>query len=274
VEIQWVIFDAVGTLIEPAPDVATVYHSAGVRFGSELSREEVQTRFRRAFRRSEEQDRADGASMRTSEEREEARWRQIVDDVFPHVSDFEACFRELYEHFASASAWRCFDDVAPTLEALRARGFDLAVASNFDHRLHPICDGNPPLRSLDRRFVSSEMGCRKPARSFYDAIVSDLDVAAGRILMVGDGLANDVRGARAAGLHTVHLDRKAADSNQAEKREAEKRSAVLPSNHSDRSSRTRLSSDSDSSENASTAAGYAGPFPVIGSLSELPEVLS
>ena len=146
----------------------------------------------------------------TSEADEEAFWREIVNGVLPDVSDPELCFRELFDHFARITAWACFDDVAPTLEGLRSRGFRLAVASNFDRRLHPLCDGlgaGQPLRLFERRVISSEVGFRKPAAEFYQAVLKVTEAGPDELLVVGDDEQNDVLGARVAGLRAIHLRR-------------------------------------------------------------------
>ena len=86
----------------------------------------------------------------------------------------------------------------------------MAIASNFDQRLHPICDGIAALGLFERRFISSELGFRKPSADFYREIVSGLNVASEQILMVGDGLENDVEGALSVGMHAVLIDRNIA----------------------------------------------------------------
>jgi len=48
--IRWVLFDAVGTLIEADPPVAEVYLAAARQFGSLLSVDEIQHRFAAALR--------------------------------------------------------------------------------------------------------------------------------------------------------------------------------------------------------------------------------
>ena len=45
------VFDAVGTLLRPIPDVITAYQQAGLRHGSSLDRQEVAARFKIARRR-------------------------------------------------------------------------------------------------------------------------------------------------------------------------------------------------------------------------------
>ena len=109
-----------------------------------------------------------------------------------------------------AEAWRCFDDVAPVLAAVRDAKLTIAVASNFDARLHTVCDGLPELRQIDVRVISSEVGYCKPSPQFYAELVGAIGVPADQILMVGDDHTNDVDGALAAGLRSVHLNRQGA----------------------------------------------------------------
>ncbi|HET9470652.1 MAG TPA: HAD family phosphatase [Usitatibacter sp.] len=60
------------------------------------------------------------------------------------------------------------------------------------------------LRPFGRRFVSSEMGLRKPDRAAFEHVARELGVPPGRILFFDDTQAN-VAGARAAGFQAVHV---------------------------------------------------------------------
>jgi putative hydrolase of the HAD superfamily len=212
-QFRWIVFDAVGTLIEATPGVATAYRDVGRRFGADLSLDEVRQRFRAAFAQTETRDLGDTVKstgqrgIETSEEIEEQRWRRIVAEVLPEASDLEACFQELFEHFSRPESWRCFEDVTPCFDWLRGTDSRLAVASNFDARLHIICDRLPPLPALERRFVSSEVGFRKPAPEFFEVVLEALECRADEVLFVGDDLTNDIVGPRSVGMPAVLLDR-------------------------------------------------------------------
>jgi putative hydrolase of the HAD superfamily len=205
------MFDAVGTLIDPNQTVGAVYHAVGRRFGSQFTIDEVRQRFRHAFQTSESDGFPGGPSAanawKTSDAIEEARWRWIVGTVLSDATDREACFRELWDHFARPGSWTCFDDVEPALERLLGAGYRLAVASNFDSRLNPVCDALNPLKAIQRRIVSASIGIRKPALEFYSAVIKACACAPQQILMVGDSLNHDVIAPRAAGLKALHLDR-------------------------------------------------------------------
>ena len=209
--VRWLAFDAVGTLIAPEPPVAQAYWAIGRQFGSQLPVEEVGRRFSRVFRETEQNDCAPDsgpARFTTSEEREEARWREIVARVLDDVSDRETCFRELHAHFARPLAWRCFEDVAPALARLAACGYRLAFASNFDGRLDTVRAGIPELGRIEQCVVSARVGVRKPSPEFYRALCETLREQPAQVLMVGDDWINDIVGAREAGLPAVLLDRR------------------------------------------------------------------
>jgi putative hydrolase of the HAD superfamily len=200
-DVRAIVFDAVGTVIHPEPPASAVYAAVGRRFGSRLSAAAIAPRFRAAFARQEALDR--DAGLRTSEEREVERWRQIVGEVLTDVTDPGGCFAELYAHFARPEAWRADPDAAPTLQELAARGYVLGVASNYDRRLRSVVAGMPALRPVQHLVISSEVGWRKPAREFFAALCRSVGRDAGQILFVGDDRANDYDGARAAGLKAL-----------------------------------------------------------------------
>ena len=199
-----VLFDAVGTLIYPEPPVGLVYQAAGRKHGSSRSVEEISSRFRQAFRRQEQIDAAQGHAV--DESRERRRWQAIVAEVFDDVRDSSPLFEELWQHFALPGHWALFDDVAAACERLAKQKTSFGVASNFDGRLHAICQATPRLAQC-WRFVSSEVGCRKPCREFFAAIQRATGLEPTQLLLVGDDLENDYHGARAAGWHALLLTR-------------------------------------------------------------------
>ncbi len=211
-----VFFDAVGTLIHPEPPAPAVYAAVGRRFGSSLDAEAIAVRFRDAFRRQEAIDRL--AEWRTDEGRELARWRAIVADTLADAADPEACFRELYAHFARPDAWAVHAEAGPTLAALARLGCRVGLASNFDVRLRGVAAGLSELRPVGPIVVSSEVGWRKPAAEFFHAIRQEARMVPEKILFVGDDPINDYDGARAAGLAAVLYDPRGACRDAAVRR--------------------------------------------------------
>jgi putative hydrolase of the HAD superfamily len=220
--IRWIAFDLVGTLVYPDPPVARVYASVARRYGSQLSEEIVRQRFATAFRRDDaaevagagERGAADG--LTTDEQRERRRWERIVSRVLDDVREPEKCFSELFAWFGRASAWALYADVPEALRRCAAAGYRLALASNFDARLHSVVAGHPELAAIAVQVVSSEAGYRKPSGRFYRALLEAAGCRPHEMLMVGDDETNDVHGARLAGLCAVRIDRGGAGeaSNQ------------------------------------------------------------
>jgi putative hydrolase of the HAD superfamily len=204
--IDAIVFDAVGTLIEPNPPVADVYVEAARRQGAELDRALVKGRFHQHFR-NDEVDEMRGP-MVTDEATEFRRWRRIVSSVIPEVPNPDQAFFELWDHFSRPQAWCIFPDVGPGLEFLAARNVPIRIASNFDARLRTVVQGLPELAPCAAHLViSSEVGFRKPHAAFYQAACASLRLPLERVLCVGDDLENDVLGPRRAGLQGLLLDR-------------------------------------------------------------------
>ncbi len=202
--VRAVFLDAVGTLLHPDPPPGLVYAAVGQRCGSRRNPATIPARFAGAFAHQERLDHATG--LRTDEARELARWRAIVAEVLDDVTDAEACFRDLYAHFARPEAWRVDPEAGPTLKALAAHGYRLGLASNFDSRLRGIADALPELEPIRHLVISSEVGWRKPAPAFFRALCHQVELKPEEVLFVGDDMVNDYQGAMAEKLVPVLFD--------------------------------------------------------------------
>ena len=100
-----------------------------------------------------------------------------------------------------------FGDAAPALRDLRRRGLRLVVASNWDVSLAEVLERAGLGELVDGVVASAEVGAPKPARELFDAALERAGVGASRALHVGDSIAGDVEGARAAGLRAVLIER-------------------------------------------------------------------
>jgi putative hydrolase of the HAD superfamily len=200
-----VFFDVIGTVLFPEPAAPSIYADVARRWGLDVSTADVRVRFIQAFNIQEEIDRS--AGWITSEEREQNRWRSIVAATLREVSDPEACYQELYAHFANPKSWRIGQNAETVVAALAARGIVVGLGSNYDKRLCSVLDGFPELAPVRQRTViSSVVGFRKPAVEFFQNIVRVAGCQADEVLFVGDDLANDYSGALAAGLDALLLD--------------------------------------------------------------------
>ena len=194
-----VVFDVVGTLVEPWPRVSRAYAEAGRRHGLELVEDVIAKRFAAAWRRQEAIDAAATPAFATSRQREVERWRGIVDDVFEHAPASGAIFGDLWEHFARPEAWRPLPEGVQLVEDVKRAGGEVALASNFDERLFEIARVLEPLMLADHVFASSELGWRKPAPEFFREVERRLGRRPEELVLVGDDPLLDVAAARKAG---------------------------------------------------------------------------
>ena len=202
-KIKAVVFDAVGTVMYPKPSVAEAYQDAlkqHCRIDVDL--DTIATVLRRSLAARSAVD-----DLSTHEEAEHDFWANLIQQLCPNSPGFDDCFYHLFDHFQQPENWRCFEDVADTMSALSERQLVIGIASNFDRRLDLVCDGLVELAPVDVRIISSLVGWRKPAPEFFQAVTDILNFPANEILMVGDDITNDVKGALAVGMPAVLIDR-------------------------------------------------------------------
>ncbi len=123
-------------------------------------------------------------------------------------------FPELYERFARPEAWRIFEDVRPTLHALKARGVRLGIISNWDERLRGLLHRLQLDACFELIVVSCEAGAAKPALTIFREAATRLNLRPEFILHVGDSLEMDVLGAEAAGFQARQIQRNAKKSEE------------------------------------------------------------
>jgi putative hydrolase of the HAD superfamily len=103
-----------------------------------------------------------------------------------------------------ADAGACFDANAPILERL-ARRYRLGMVSNFYGNLATVCDNAQVRRYFGVIVDSARVGLSKPDPRIFVTAVEALGIEPSRAVMVGDSLARDMAGARAAGMGHIWL---------------------------------------------------------------------
>jgi HAD superfamily hydrolase (TIGR01549 family) len=105
-------------------------------------------------------------------------------------------------------------EAGPHLQRIRARGFRMAVLSNWPLAAtidrFVAAQGWSPL--FDAIVVSQRVGAIKPHPDIFRAAAEQLRATGDRILHVGDDWAADVVGARRAGWHVAYLRDRQADT--------------------------------------------------------------
>jgi putative hydrolase of the HAD superfamily len=209
--VEMVFFDAAGTLFDVRGSVGEIYARAARKYGARADAGELERGFARAFPLQPPLAFAPGTPEAELPRLEKEWWRRLVAEVFagaPGFTRFDEFFEEVFELFRTAEGWELDADARPTLEALRSRGLKIGLISNFDSRVGDV------LRAfdLDKHFagvhISSRLGAAKPDAAIFRAALAAHGLQPAQALHVGDSLRDDARGATAAGLHAVWLDRR------------------------------------------------------------------
>ncbi|MEN8183583.1 MAG: HAD-IA family hydrolase [Myxococcota bacterium] len=205
-----VLFDAAGTLIELKEPVGETYARVARRHGACVPAGRLEDGFRRIFAAAPAMV-FPGAPPAEAALRERAWWREVVRGTFraadqqEELSDFEACFAELWRHYGSPGAWRARPGAAAVLRTLRSRGLALAILSNFDQRLPPLLAALGLAAELDAVVLPAHAGVAKPDRRIFEHALTRLGVPAAEAVYVGDDADADLAGAHGAGLAAIDV---------------------------------------------------------------------
>jgi putative hydrolase of the HAD superfamily len=196
-----VLFDALGTLVElqpPAPRLRARLAEAGFDVSEE--RAEAGIRAEIAYYLVHHLEGADRKSLEDLRDRCAEVLRQALDvDGLDHATARQALM--------GALEFRPYDDAIPALNELRDRGHGRLVVSNWDCAL-PDWLGPPGLLDLvDGVVTSAEVGAAKPDARVFRRALELAGVGPNHALHVGDSPDSDVRGARAAGIRAVLVQR-------------------------------------------------------------------
>jgi putative hydrolase of the HAD superfamily len=230
-DVDWVFFDAGNTLIYAEPPVGEAYAQALRRRGVPADASEVGEGFVRALAELRSQHRGDALPYGNTRAQARRWWRRVVALTFePYAAAarLDDIFEELWDHFASPSSWRVYDDAVPALEALRQMGLRLGVISNWDERLVGLLEQLGLRGLLDTCTVSFQVGAEKPDAAIFQRVLATCRVTAERAVHVGDSYEDDVLGARRAGLHALLLWRSAQSPPQAQQGDCIRSLAELP----------------------------------------------
>jgi REG-2-like HAD superfamily hydrolase len=194
--VRALFFDVGGTLIQPWPSVGATYAAVARRHGLACTPEQME----RAFRESWVALKRPGLTVSRKD-----WWRELVFRTLGQEN--EECFAELYNLFSQAESWRVFPDVEETLRDARTQGLHLGIISNWDERLRPLLRELNLLPLFDSVTISCEVGEEKPAAAIFRAALDASGIPAAETVHIGDSLEDDVRGAVAAGMRGVLVQR-------------------------------------------------------------------
>jgi putative hydrolase of the HAD superfamily len=205
-----VLFDAAGTLIELCEPVGETYARIAREHGVAIAPSELESAFHTTFMKVPAMV-FPGVPIEQIAPLEKTWWQKVVIKTFlaadpkVHFTDFDAFFEDLFEAMSRPASWREIPGARDLLLKLRSLGWATAIVSNFDRRLLGLLRGLGLAELFDVIVLSSDAGAAKPAPAIFHRALEQLEVPASRAVFVGDDPAQDIEGARAAGLRAIHV---------------------------------------------------------------------
>ena len=201
-----VLLDALGTLLELEPPAPRLRTELLQRFGVRISETEAQRAITAeiAYYRAHLDEGRDPVALAALRSRCAEALREGLPDG-QRVAAIDNA--ELTGALLASLRFEPFADVRSALAAARAAGRRLVVVSNWDVSLDEVLERLGLARLLDGIVTSAAFGARKPSPEIFEHALGVAGVAAYDAIHVGDSLAEDVAGARAAGIEAVLIKR-------------------------------------------------------------------
>ncbi len=207
------IFDLYGTLVdihtdESRPEFWKEMADWYRRFGADYQPEQLHQAYLQAVAQREQGTRI--LRKDAHEAHPEIQLEQVFLQLFldKGVSADLALAIRTGERFREASIdyIRLYDGAVELLKVLRANGQKVYLLSNAQ-RIFTSCElrtlGIEPL--FDAIYLSSDYGCKKPDRKFFELPLKEHGISPDSAIMVGNDGVCDIQGARKLGLATVYI---------------------------------------------------------------------
>jgi HAD superfamily hydrolase (TIGR01509 family) len=199
-----VLFDALGTLIGIEPPWPRLVELLARRHGIAITLAEAVSALRAEMRYYREHCIEAGDPASLAELRDRCAG-VLAAGLGEAVTGLER--PALTQTLLDALRFAPYPEVAGVLAGLRSRGARLVVLSNWDISLHDVLAATGLERLVDVALCSAEAGFAKPAPELFQAALARVGESPARAVHVGDSYAEDVIGARAAGIEPVLLTR-------------------------------------------------------------------
>ena len=207
-----IFLDAVGTLFGVRGTVGEIYGRFAQTAGIDVDRDRLNQAFFESFRAAPTAA-FPGVEPAELPRREYEWWLAIARHSFARAgvleqfADFEQFFPPLFDHFALADPWVVYPDVPPVLGQWQHHGIELAIISNFDHRLYPVLAALGLAQYFSSITISTAVGAAKPASHIFETALAQHYCPPEQAWHIGDSWRDDYQGAKAAGLTGIWLNR-------------------------------------------------------------------
>jgi putative hydrolase of the HAD superfamily len=205
--VRALLIDAHGTLVRLLPPVPRLRALLSERLGVRVTAREAECAIRAeiAHYRSELHTGRDPASVLALRR----GCAEVLRSALPPDPRLRgAQLTTVTELLLGALRFEAFPDAGPALAQARRGGVRrIVVVSNWDASLPETLERTGLLEALDGVVASAAIGAAKPDPAIFDAALELAEAAPSQALHVGDSLAEDVEGARRAGIRPLWLVR-------------------------------------------------------------------
>jgi putative hydrolase of the HAD superfamily len=207
-ELDAVFFDAGGTLWDVQPSPVEMFGKALSRRGANVELSSLAEARRKAdwlF---------DKEFAKLTPSNEDEFWIRYDEFVLKELGlDMDAAelALELNDEIGSVmnkvESWTAFPDAHPLLAKLERRDLVVGLISNATVLARRVLDNLDMTKYFDHIVLSDEVRVRKPNPEIFWIAAKQAGVLPSRSLYIGDKLATDIVGARAAGFNAMLVDR-------------------------------------------------------------------
>ncbi|HLI07883.1 MAG TPA: HAD-IA family hydrolase [Ktedonobacteraceae bacterium] len=210
--IRTVFFDAGFTLLAPNPSIPEVCRQVCQRLNLHINLEAVRERMTEAqdyYLRHMRLNRHTWGNERAIAEFWTGYYMNILRPFVEEHNEqrLYQLARAINEEFKKHTSWQMYDDVLPTLKALKKHGYALGVISDWGIALGPILSRLKLTHYFDCLLISAVIRHAKPSPALYELALERANAISDYTLHIGDSYIHDVLGARAVGITPVLLDR-------------------------------------------------------------------
>jgi putative hydrolase of the HAD superfamily len=209
VRFRAVFFDVGETLVHVDPSFADLFVTLLAGAGHERSGEEVREASAHVYAGFSEAARA-GSMWTTSPERSRAFWTSVYQRMLGElrIPDDDGLAATLHREFTRMEHYVLFDDVRPTIAALRKAGLTLGIVSNFEAWLEDWFGVHDLVETFPVRVISGIEGIEKPDERIFRLALERASVSPQESVYVGDNPEFDVDPPAALGMFPVLVDRR------------------------------------------------------------------
>jgi HAD superfamily hydrolase (TIGR01549 family) len=203
--------DAGFTILSPRRSLTEALSGVLAADGHEVAEDEMRAAWEASDRFFWDEYHRPGNDTWTDDRRIEDYWRRYHRVMLERIgveAQRELLDRILASQFAP-DAWEPYPDAVPMLEEVRREGdVRIGIVSDWGSNLRAIFSELELDRFVDFVLPSGAVGVAKPDPAFFRLALDSAGVPPTDGLMVGDSYRADVRGAWAAGMDAVWLDRR------------------------------------------------------------------